>query len=83
MARELIQPHAGDKRYIRRKKGRFTTSQDEVGRSLAADRRRRAKKTAKKGEGDRGDQKRASARKAKNPRKGKKRKSILSRLFGR
>jgi len=58
MPRELIEPHKGDKRYVRRKKGRFTKSQDNVGRSLAADRRKKAKRTVKKGEGDRGDQKR-------------------------
>ena len=57
MPRELIAPR-GDKRYVRRKKGRFMKSQDNVGRSLAADRRKKAKKVAKKGEGDRGDQKR-------------------------
>ena len=58
MPRELIAPHKGDKRYVRRKKGRFTKSQDDVGRSLAADRRKKAKTKVKKGEGDRGDQKR-------------------------
>jgi hypothetical protein len=63
MPRELIEPH-GDKRYIRRKKGKFTKSQDNVGRSLAADRRRKAKTVAKKGEGDRGDQKRRKTKKA-------------------
>ena len=31
----------GDKRYVRRKKGKFTKSQDDMGRSHAADRRRR------------------------------------------
>jgi hypothetical protein len=55
MARQLIEPHPGDKRYVRRKKGQFTKSQDEVGRSLAADRRKKAKRKVKKGEGDRGD----------------------------
>jgi hypothetical protein len=30
--------HKGDKRYVRRKGGKFTKSQDDVGRSLAADR---------------------------------------------
>ena len=64
MPRELIAPR-GDKRYIRRKKGKFTKSQDNVGRSLAADRRRKAKKTVKKGEGDRGDQKRRTKRRKK------------------
>ena len=57
MPRTLIAPR-GNKRYVRRKKGKFTKSQDVVGRSLAADRRRKAKRVAKRGEGDRGDQKR-------------------------
>lgn len=52
--RELIAPK-GDKRYIRRdEKGRIAES-DDVGRSLAADRRRQATRTAKPGEGDKGD----------------------------
>lgn len=34
--------------------GQFKES-DDVGRSLSADRRQKAKKTAKKGEGDRGE----------------------------
>jgi hypothetical protein len=35
----------GDKRYVRRgKKGQFTNRQTNVGRSLAADRRSKAKK---------------------------------------
>ena len=53
--RELIEPHKGDKRYVRRKAGKFTRSQDDTGRSLAADRRKRAKRAVKSGEGDRGD----------------------------
>ncbi len=64
MPRTLIAPR-GDKRYVRRKKGKFTKSQDDVGRSLAADRRRKAKKVAKKGEGDRGDQKRRKVKRKK------------------
>jgi len=59
MPRELIEPKS-DKRYVRRKKGKFSRSQDDVGRSLAADRRKKAKKTVKKGEGDRCDQKRTA-----------------------
>jgi hypothetical protein len=55
MPRDLIEPHKGDKRYVRRKKGRFTKKQVSVGRSLAADRRSKAKRKVKKGEGDRGD----------------------------
>jgi hypothetical protein len=56
MPRELIEPHKRDKRYVRRKRGKFSTRQTKVGRSLAADRRSKAKTTVKKGEGDRGDQ---------------------------
>jgi hypothetical protein len=56
--RELIEPHKGDKRYIRRdEKGRFDEV-DDVGRSLAQDVRRKAKTIAKPGQGDRGDRKR-------------------------
>jgi hypothetical protein len=58
MPRQLIEPHKGDKRYVRRKKGEFTTKQVKVGRSLAADRRSKSKTVVKKGEGDRGDQRR-------------------------
>jgi hypothetical protein len=57
MPRQLIEPHTGDKRYVRRKKGKFTKQQVNVGRSLAADRRSKAKAVATKGDGDRGDQK--------------------------
>lgn len=57
MPRELIEPHKGDKRFIRRdENGRIKESVD-VGRSLAQDQRRDAKTVAKKGEGDRGDRK--------------------------
>lgn len=52
--RELIAPN-GDKRYVRRDAhGRFVES-DDVGRSLRADRRRRAKTVVRSGHGDRGD----------------------------
>ena len=55
MPQEMIEPHAGDKRYVRRgAKGRFKESED-VGRSLTQDRRRKAKTVAKHGQGDRGD----------------------------
>ena len=57
--RELIEPHKGDKRYVRRDaRGQFTDQQDDVGRSLAADRRRTAKRVVPKGQGDCGDRKR-------------------------
>ena len=68
--RELIEPHKGDKRYVRRnKKGEFKEVED-VGRSLAADRRKKAKTVAKPGYGDKGDRPRP---KAKAKRKSKKR----------
>jgi hypothetical protein len=58
MPRELIEPRHGEKRFVRRTKtGQFKES-DDVGRSLPADRRKKAKRIAKKGEGDRGDQRR-------------------------
>ena len=56
--RELIEPHKGDKRYVRRDgQGQFKES-DDVGRSLAQDRRQHAATESKPGEGDRGDRKR-------------------------
>jgi hypothetical protein len=59
MPRQLIEPKKGDKRYIRRDgTGHFTDHQVDVGRSLAADRRSKSKTVVKKGEGDRGDQRR-------------------------
>jgi len=56
--RTLIEPHTGDKRYVRRnKQGEFNKEVD-VGRSLAADRRSKANTKVLKGQGDRGDVKR-------------------------
>jgi hypothetical protein len=52
--RELIDTGT-DKRYVRRdERGRFKES-DDVGRSLAADRRQKAEHESRKGQGDRGD----------------------------
>ena len=52
--RELMSPR-GDKRLVRRdEKGRFRES-DDLGRSLAADVRKRAQHEARPGQGDRGD----------------------------
>jgi hypothetical protein len=52
--RELIDTGT-DKRYVRRNAaGQFKES-DDVGRSLSADRRRRATRTVKAGQGDKGD----------------------------
>jgi hypothetical protein len=57
--RELVNT-GRDKRYVRRdQSGRFNES-DDVGRSLKQDRTRKARSTARKGEGDRGDRKRSS-----------------------
>jgi len=57
--REVIEPHKGDKRYARRdKQGQFTEKQVNVGKSITADKRTKAKTTVPKGQGDRGDEKR-------------------------
>ena len=57
--RELIDT-GRDKRYVRRDaKGRFKEVEN-VGRSLAQDRRRKAKHASKPGQGDRGDRRAAS-----------------------
>ncbi|HEY8742637.1 MAG TPA: hypothetical protein VIU62_06040 [Chloroflexota bacterium] len=46
----------GSARYVRRdSKGKFTGDQVTVGKSLAADRRQKAKAAAPKGDKDRGD----------------------------
>lgn len=46
-----------DKRYVRRdEEGKFKES-DDVGRSLSADKKQKAKHDAKPGEGDKGDRK--------------------------
>ena len=61
--RELIDTGT-DKRYVKRNKdGTFKESVD-VGKSLAADRRSKSKKTVKAGYGDQGDQAKRSAKKA-------------------
>ncbi|MEP7003258.1 MAG: hypothetical protein ABI888_01840 [Chloroflexota bacterium] len=62
-ARDLIAPH-GDKRYVRRDGGKFTSDQVDVGRSRAAEARqaaagKKAKTTVKPGRGDRGDVRKA------------------------
>ena len=60
--RTLIEPHKGDKRYIRRAaNGEFTDKQVDVGKSLAADRRSQSNTIAPKGQGDRGDQKQSQS----------------------
>jgi hypothetical protein len=60
--RTTIEPHAGDKRYVRRdSKGRFNEVED-VGRSLTQDRRKKAQNVAKPGQGDKGDRRPDRAR---------------------
>jgi hypothetical protein len=69
MAREAIDT-GRDKRYVRRgKAGRFKES-DDMGRSLAADRRKPAKRVVKSGEGDRGDQRKTHKRSKSRKRSG-------------
>ncbi|MBV8880020.1 MAG: hypothetical protein JO332_08660 [Planctomycetaceae bacterium] len=59
--RELLAPR-GKRRFVRRDpKGKFKES-DDAGRSIAADRRQKAKRSVPKGQGDRGDQRRRSRR---------------------
>ena len=55
--RELIEPHEGDKRFVRRdEQGQFTES-DDAGRSLSQDRKTEAQTEVESGQGDRGDRK--------------------------
>jgi hypothetical protein len=54
--RETIEPHSGDKRYIRRDdQGHFTDDQVDVSRSLKRDNDQKAKTNVPKGQGDKGD----------------------------
>jgi len=53
--RELIEPHEGDKRFVRRdQEGKFKES-DDVSRSLSQDQKRDAKTESEPGQGDKGD----------------------------
>jgi hypothetical protein len=47
-----------DKRFVRRDAGGRIKESDDVGRSLASDRRKKAKTVSKAGQGDKGDRKR-------------------------
>ena len=53
--RTVIEPKKGDRRYVRRNKQGEFKKEVKVGRSLATDRKRKAKTKVKKGQGDRGD----------------------------
>ena len=52
--RELIDTGT-DKRYVRRRAGGKFKESDDVGKSLTADRRKKAKTKVKSGQGDKGD----------------------------
>ena len=70
--RELIDTGT-DKRYVRRNKlGTSFVESDDLGRSLAADRRKRAKTKVKSGQGDKGDRARPKSSAKPQPRVGKK-----------
>jgi hypothetical protein len=70
--RELIDTGT-DKRFVRRgKRGRFKESDDQ-GRALASDRRKKAKRVVKSGQGDQGDQRRKSPKGRKTRKRGKRR----------
>ncbi len=56
--RTVLEPHAGDRRYVRRNKAGEFKKEVGVGRSLAADKRQKAKSKVPKGQGDRGEVKR-------------------------
>lgn len=85
--RELLEPRAGDKRYVRRAAGgEFTESQDDVGRSLARDVKQRARTKVAAGRGDEGDQQRSrrkAAAKKSSARKSSARKSSAKRPTAR
>lgn len=60
--RELMEPN-GDKRFVRRSDNGQISESDDVGKSLSKDVRQHAKNEVKPGYGDKGDQKRTSAKK--------------------
>jgi hypothetical protein len=74
--RELIEPKAGNKRYVRRSKSGQFNEVDDAGSSLARDRKRKAKKKTKAGQGDKGD--RPAAKASKKTRKKTKKKARKS-----
>src|SRR5687768_492425 len=67
--RELVEPKRGDKRYVRRDAGGQFGETDDVSGSSAGDQKKRAKGTAKRGHGDKGDRKAASKAGSKTARK--------------
>ncbi len=61
--RELINTGT-DKRFVRRAKAGTFKESDDVGKSLSADRRTKAKTVAKSGGGDKGDRKKSAAKRS-------------------
>jgi len=53
--RTLVNPKRGGKRFVRRTKAGQFDEVDSVRKALPADRRKKAKRKAKRGQGDRGD----------------------------
>ena len=53
--RHIIEPHPGDKRYVRRDKEGHFNEEVDVGKSLAADQRQHSANKKPKNEGDKGD----------------------------
>jgi hypothetical protein len=53
--RTLVDPKRGGKRFVRRGPSGQFKEVDQVSRSLPADRRKKAKAKAKRGQGDKGD----------------------------
>jgi hypothetical protein len=53
--REQIEPHEGDKRYIRRDDEGKIKESDDLHRSLSQDDKKDAETTVEPGQGDRGD----------------------------
>jgi len=51
----IIEPHEGDKRFVRRGDDGDFVESDDLNRSLSEDDRKNAKKTSKPGQGDEGD----------------------------
>lgn len=56
--RELIEPHKGNRRYVRRDAQDRFSEVDDAGRSLTQNRKQHAKTVSKPGYGDRGDRER-------------------------
>lgn len=60
--RELVTPHKGDSRYMKRGAGGKFKESDDVGKSLKQDRAKKAKTKVKPGYGDKGDQKKRASK---------------------